>query len=77
MSLDGPSPCVNCGHDYSEHSPLTGKCLDETYQRTVTREMALDAGDPSLEGTFHSWDNCPCPGFEPKEGPLPESELLK
>lgn len=35
--------CNNCGHEHFES-------IDRQY---VTREMAIDAGDPNLEGTIY------------------------
>lgn len=39
-------------------SDVNGYCCpygNEEEQRRVTREMALDAGDPSLEGEIYNW----------------------
>ena len=42
--------CPQCG----------GSGQEVVGENRVTQDMAIDAGEPSMAGAFHSWEYCAC-----------------
>ena len=56
-----PSPGFECPTCHGEGRVAIG-------EHFVTREMARDAGDPSLEGSLYEVEYAPCPNMNCRSG---------